>query len=158
MLFQPFLAPKLHCSAECLHLLDETSCLGAAAASNVFCNRALVLMRHKPPRIGQALQDSTCAVDCKKDNSKVSFVRLGRVAPYCIQGASAHSCVQPCSSNLNSCNAIDHLTCKSLRPGIAELAVMEPCMTTQQHAVMLRRQYNWPGQHDCLTIGGKSRL
>ena len=58
--------------ADCLHLLDETTVSGSAAASDVYCNRALVLMQQQPSDNQGALQDSSCAVACNRANCKVS--------------------------------------------------------------------------------------
>lgn len=57
---------------DCLHVLDETTISGSAAASHVYCNRALVLLQQRPPDKQAALQDSTCAIACDRANCKVS--------------------------------------------------------------------------------------
>ena len=55
-----------------MHVLDETIISGSAAASHVYCNRALVLLQQRPPAKQAALQDSTCAIACDQANCKVS--------------------------------------------------------------------------------------
>ena len=60
------------CFADCLILLDETTVSGAAVASDVLCNRALVLVQETPPDHESALQDATSAIACNKSNCKVS--------------------------------------------------------------------------------------
>lgn len=63
---------ELEYFADCLNILDETTTPGSAAASNVYCNRALVLLRQQPPDNQGALQDSSCAIACNQANCKVS--------------------------------------------------------------------------------------
>ena len=53
-------------------MLDETAMPGSAAASDAYCNRALVLIQQQPPDKQGALQDSSCAIACNQANCKVS--------------------------------------------------------------------------------------
>lgn len=53
-------------------MLDETAMPGSAAASDAYCNRALVLIQQQPPDNQGALQDSSCAIACNQANCKVS--------------------------------------------------------------------------------------
>ncbi|KAL3132487.1 hypothetical protein ABBQ32_009035 [Trebouxia sp. C0010 RCD-2024] len=61
--------------SDCLHVLDETTISGSAAASHVYCNRALVLLQQRPPDKQAALQDSTCAIACDRANCKAWYRR-----------------------------------------------------------------------------------
>ena len=61
---------NLKCFADCLNMLDETTTPGSAVASDAYCNRALVLMRQRPPDNEAALQDSSCAIACNGANCK----------------------------------------------------------------------------------------
>ena len=73
--------------AECLSVLDRTNTSGAAAACDIFCNRALMLLHHSPTQAQAAAVDASYAIDCNKMSSKVnqdfmhvlsSYLRLAR--------------------------------------------------------------------------------
>lgn len=57
---------------DCLAALDETTVTGAATACEVYCNRALALLRMDLPDAETALSDARCAAELNQDSSKAS--------------------------------------------------------------------------------------
>lgn len=144
--------------ADCLNMLDETAMPGSAAASDAYCNRALVLMQQQLPDNPGALQDSSCAVVCNQANCKVNNGHVKDVLHLHYTGVSrAHH--NSCNSRmtmflllslLRVCGsasvAVNVTAVCANRHGTAEHAVTRLCRTIQQHVMMLTWQSSCPGQ------------
>ncbi|KAL0035035.1 hypothetical protein WJX79_007596 [Trebouxia sp. C0005] len=60
---------------EALTFLDRTSSSGTVLATDILCNRALTLLRQKPPEPEAALLDASAAIECSKASSKAWYRR-----------------------------------------------------------------------------------